>query len=165
MIATSSNNRWQSLALATVLKLNDDELPIVARMFGIAGEPRRQMSQLADQFALRAVAVTRGSSGAVLMRGGQFREQPGIGVTVRDTVGAGDSFTAALSLGLLRGEDLDQINRRAGRIAAYVCTQPGATPVLRDELSGMQRRADEADQRGSAVRMRSSGSRRSSGDR
>jgi len=56
--------------------------------------------------------------------------RPGVAVTVVDTVGAGDAFSATLVVGLLRGEELDAVHARAARVAAYVCTQPGATPVV-----------------------------------
>ena len=59
---------------------------------------------------------------------------PGSRAKVADTVGAGDAFTAAMTLGLLAGWPLDRVNRRANEIAAYVCSQPGGTPKLPDEL-------------------------------
>jgi fructokinase len=55
-------------------------------------------------------------------------------VEICDTVGAGDAFTAAMAMGLLAGWPLDEINRRANAVAAFVCTQPGATPDLPDDL-------------------------------
>jgi fructokinase len=125
----------ESLALANVLKLNDDELPILAAKCGAAGTDTEVLAQLAGRFDLKLVALTRGPKGAVLMRGGEITEAPGLPVTVKDTVGAGDAFTAALVLGLVRNDPLDQINRRACAIAAYVCSQAGATPALSDELT------------------------------
>ena len=58
----------------------------------------------------------------------------GFSVEVRDTVGAGDAFTAAMTLGLLLGHDVDRINEHACRVAAFVCSQDGAVPELPDEL-------------------------------
>jgi fructokinase len=55
-------------------------------------------------------------------------------VTVRDAVGAGDSFTAALAVGWLRGWEMPAILSAATEVAGYVCTQAGATPRLPDEL-------------------------------
>jgi fructokinase len=135
----------ESLALASVLKLNDDELPILAAMCGAAGSQVEVLAQLARQFDLQLVALTRGPRGAILLRGGEVSEAHGVPVAVKDTVGAGDAFTAALVLGLLRNDPLDEINRRACAVAAYVCSQTGATPTLPEAL----RREFQA-QRGSA---------------
>jgi fructokinase len=53
---------------------------------------------------------------------------------VCDTIGAGDSFTAALVVGRLAGRPLDEINRHANEVAAFVCSRPGGTPSLPDAL-------------------------------
>ncbi len=119
-----------SLGLANVLKLNDAELPVLAEMFAIAVD----VEALAVRFDLRAVALTRGGTGSVLWSDGIRSEHPGIATTVRDTIGAGDSFTATLTLGLLAGHPLDRINDHANRVAAYVCSQSGATPPLPPDL-------------------------------
>jgi fructokinase len=125
----------ESLALANVLKLNDDELPILARLCGLEGAEVELMQALADRYQLRVVAVTRGHQGAVLCRGKEVSEFPGVSTTVKDTVGAGDSFTAALAMGLLENHALDAINQRACRIAAYVCSQSGGTPLIPADLT------------------------------
>jgi fructokinase len=78
--------------------------------------------------------LTRGARGSLLLSNGCWSEHPGISVKVADTVGAGDSFTAAMSLGLLAGWPLDIINSRANQVAAYVASRPGATPRLADDL-------------------------------
>lgn len=118
----------QSLALANVLKVNDAELPRLAEWFGITGDVRAQIQQLASRFSLRAVALTRGGDGSLLFADGRWSEHPGVATTIADTIGAGDSFTAAMTLGLLKGWDLDRINDHANRLAAFVCSQAGATP-------------------------------------
>ena len=123
-----------SLQLANVLKLNDQELAILAGIFSLRGQTRQQLAALAQRFTLRAVALTRSAHGSVLLAGGRWSEHPGLPAKVADTVGAGDAFTAAMTLGLLARWPLDDINRRANEIAAYVCSQPGATPALPDEL-------------------------------
>ncbi len=120
----------ESLALTNVLKLNDEELPTVAALCDLSGSDVEVMQELADRFALRAVALTRGPRGAVLVRDGRLSEHPGVAAEVVDTVGAGDAFTAALALGLLDGSDLEAINRSACQLAAFVCSQSGATPRL-----------------------------------
>ncbi|WP_020473979.1 carbohydrate kinase family protein [Zavarzinella formosa] len=125
----------QSIRLADVLKLNDQELPILAGLFGISGDEREQVTGLAGRFHLKLVALTRGAGGSLLLAEERWSEHPGFPVTVRDAVGAGDSFTATLVVGWLRHHDLDDINRMANEVAAYVCTQPGATPDLPERLT------------------------------
>jgi fructokinase len=123
-----------SLRLADALKLNDEELPIVAAMCGVGGVGLEAMAGLRARYGLRLVALTRGEHGAVLLAGGAASECAAAPVRVQDTVGAGDSFTAAMALGWLRGRDPDAICRHACRVAAFVCSQAGATPTLPDEL-------------------------------
>ncbi|WP_165067609.1 carbohydrate kinase family protein [Paludisphaera rhizosphaerae] len=120
----------RSLERANVVKLNDHELATLAEMFGLIGEPRELVAALVDGFDLRVAAVTRGTAGSLLFRDGEWSDHPGIPVEVVDTIGAGDSFTAAMTVGLLAGRPLDEINGRANAVAAFVCTQPGGTPAL-----------------------------------
>ncbi len=119
-----------SLPLANVLKLNDEELPTLAALCELSGSQIEIMRQLAGRFALDVVALTRGDRGAVLLRGEEVSEHPGVATEVVDTVGAGDAFTAVLALGLLAGSDLTTINEDACKVAAFVCSQSGATPQL-----------------------------------
>ncbi len=124
----------ESLAFTDVLKLNETELPQLAAMFDLTGDERSQIRQLAERNQLRVVAYTRGGRGSLLFSEGSWSEHPGAPTKVADTIGAGDSFTAALALGLLAGWPLDEIHQRASEVAAYVCSQPGATPVLPEHL-------------------------------
>ena len=124
----------KSLAAATVLKLNDSELRVVSRMFSYSGDEPARLAELAAQFELGLVALTRGEKGSVLYSGGRWSIHPGYETRVVDTVGAGDAFAAALVVGMLEGLDLDRINERANRVASYVCSRPGATPELPGDL-------------------------------
>ncbi|QEL18019.1 carbohydrate kinase family protein [Limnoglobus roseus] len=123
-----------SLRLANVLKLNETELPRLAELFGIEGDEPSRIEQLAQQFHLQAVAFTRGGRGSLLHRDGKWSDHPGVPVKVQDTIGAGDSFTAAMTLGLLAGWELDTINQRANEIAAHVASRAGGTPPLPESL-------------------------------
>lgn len=123
-----------SLELAGVLKINDQELPEVAAMFAFHGETRDLMQRLAERFGLSVVALTRGPHGSLLWRAGEWSDHPGQAVQVVDTIGAGDAFTAAMTVGLLAGQDLAAINRHANAVAAFVCSQPGGTPALPESL-------------------------------
>ena len=129
----------QSLQRANVLKLNDDELPTLAAMFNLTGAAEDHIERLAQMFGLRLVALTRGANGSLLYQKDndevRWSDCPSRPVKVVDTVGAGDSFTAALVLGLLRKMDLDEINSIANEVARYVCSQPGATPALPVEFA------------------------------
>lgn len=124
----------ESLALANVLKLNNDELPVVAEACGIAGTQEERLKGLCDQYGLHLVAMTRGAAGAVVFHSSGISESPGFRTEVRDSVGAGDSYAATLAVGLLRGHDVSAVNEHACRVAAYVCSQSGATPPLPAEL-------------------------------
>ncbi len=126
----------ESLALANVLKLNDAELPRLAELLSLPGDERAQLQALSTRHRLRLIAYTRGSRGSLLFADGRWSEHPGITAHVVDTIGAGDSFTAAMAVGFLSGWDLDRINAQANRVAAYVCSCPGATPDLPAELRG-----------------------------
>lgn len=123
-----------SLERASALKINDAELDRCSSMLKLTGDPRARIDQLAKRYRLQLVALTRGYRGSLLYAQGRWSDHPGLKVAVRDAVGAGDAFTAALILGTLRGADLDAINRHANEVGAYVCTQPGATPRLPEKL-------------------------------
>jgi fructokinase len=119
------------LGASNVLKLNDGELSIVAGLFGFDTDaPEPAVRELMRRYPLRLVALTRGPSGSALFsRDGQTSDHPGVPLgKIADTVGAGDAFTAALVMGLLARRTLDEMNDAANRLAAFVCTQPGATP-------------------------------------
>jgi fructokinase len=125
----------QSLRLANVLKLNDGELPILAELFHLTGDVRNQLATLAKSFNLQLVALTRGPAGSLLYQAGQWSDCPSIPITIVDTIGAGDSFTAALVMGLLHKMPLDEINDLADEVARYVCSCAGATPPMPARIS------------------------------
>ena len=119
-----------SLQQTNVLKLNEAELPVLAALFGLSGSVSRQLAELARRFELKVVALTRGPQGSLLLGPGGWFDQPGLPVEVQDTVGAGDAFTAALTVGLLQGMALEVVNRLANEVARHVCSCAGATPPL-----------------------------------
>ena len=120
-----------SLQIASALKLNGEELPIVAELCGIkARAPRDQLMELMSRYQLRLAALTHGPDGALLIAAGEESECPAVPTTVVDTVGAGDAFTATLVFDFLRGLPVVEINRHANAVASFVCSQPGATSRL-----------------------------------
>ena len=88
----ADNTIIESLEIASILKLNDDELPIVAKLCGLSGADSEIMELLAQRFDLRLVALTRGAQGALLVRGEEVSDHPGVATSVVDTVGAGDAL-------------------------------------------------------------------------
>lgn len=120
----------ESLALATVLKVNDLELPRLVALFSLEGDLRSQLEQLAERWQLRAIALTRGDRGSVLLTAHEWSEHPGVSVDVKDTIGAGDAFTAAMTVGLLSGWALDDVNAHANEVAGFVASCSGGTPPL-----------------------------------
>lgn len=120
-----------SLKHANVLKLNDEELPLLIEMFDLPADEDQCLKVLKESYKLDLIIVTKGADGSRLYRSDSedsfvIPEK----TEVVDTVGAGDSFTAAVIVGLLKGDKLDEINNTANRVAAYVCTQKGATADL-----------------------------------
>lgn len=124
------------LQLSDVLKLNDEELSVVAELLRMSGSETDTLSQLTDTYALRLIVLTRGANGSRLFGQGGDSSHHGFAADVADTVGAGDAFTAAITLGLLHDRPLDAINEQANRLAAFVCSQRGATPKLPNSLTG-----------------------------
>lgn len=120
-----------SLSKATLVKLNSDELPVIVRMLELAPSSEADaLRGLCARYELRGGALTRGSRGSLLLWDGELHEEPPVQIAVADTVGAGDAFTAALVMGLLRGAPLPEVHHHASAIARHVCTQFGATPSL-----------------------------------
>ncbi len=130
----------QLLGLANVLKLNDQELPVVTQLFEIGSDEEKAIRTLIGRYSLRAVALTRGAAGSsIYPAAGPAAHQSPINVAIADTVGAGDAFTASLALGFLNRMPLADIGRHAARVAAYVCSQHGATPAIPSDLKMLQR--------------------------
>jgi fructokinase len=125
----------ESLDIADVVKLNHEELPVVAQMFEIKNQkPVQAAREMISRFDLELVCVTRGAGGSVLVTKNELSENAGLNVAVADTIGAGDAFTAALVSGLLRGWNLDKINEFANKVGAFVASQTGAMPGFPEEF-------------------------------
>lgn len=124
-----------SLQQANILKINTEELKIVAELLQLKGNEQQLLQSICTRFKLRLGILTRGSKGSLLIGSKSMHLHPGKAVQVIDTVGAGDAFTAAVAIGLLKQFDLDYINDCANRVAAFVCSHKGATPTLNQKLS------------------------------
>ena len=122
-----------SLEHADILKLNDEEVPIVARLLGLEGDMEAVCRQVLTDYSLRAVILTRGADGCLIYheKGSVFH--PSACIKVADTVGAGDSFTAGFVSALLAGRSHLEAVALATRVAAFVCSHHGAMPTLPSE--------------------------------
>lgn len=119
----------KSLRTANLVKLNAEELSAAAGMLGLAGRDRKELCErLISTFGLRLVAVTDGERGSLLVSRDSAAEHPGYSVRVKDTIGCGDAFTAALAHCLIRGAPLEEAGEVANRMGAWVATCDGATP-------------------------------------
>lgn len=120
----------ESIGQASILKLSDDELDEACAACGLQsnGAPEKQLELLRKLQDLDLVIMTCGAKGAMLVSPGETIVQPGIPTTVRDTVGAGDSFAAAFLYSLLSGESHANCLYHATSLAAKVCSSLGAVP-------------------------------------
>ena len=123
----------QSLQSSNVLKLYEEELPVVKDLLGLRSEKEEiQIRELLEVYSLRMVALTRGAEGSMLVTPDDLSYLRTPEVQVKDTVGAGDAFTAVMSTGLAKGQTLQELHQRAVDISAFVCTREGAMPDYRE---------------------------------
>lgn len=123
-----------SLFKSDILKLNDGELDVLTPMLALSGTDMEKLSMLKSRYHLQLVALTRGEKGSVLMTPSEYSELEAPSVMIADTVGAGDAFTAALTIGWLKKEPLRSIHQLASQLAAWVCSQPGAMPPVQGKF-------------------------------
>ncbi len=124
-----------SLLRADILKLNEDELPVVASLFGISGDVPAVISSLLERFALREIIFTEGAvQSSVYDASGLVSLISTPKVEVIDTVGAGDSFTATYIMGRLSGLGVAAAHSKAVAVSAWTCTQSGAINPLPENL-------------------------------
>ncbi len=124
----------ESVKRANVVKLNHEELPRVRQLLAIdSSEGIAFCREMLQKFDLQLVCVTRGANGSLLCDRSNADEHPGFLVHIKDTVGAGDAFTAALVHELLRGASLPQMNDLANRLGAWVASCSGAMPPVPEQ--------------------------------
>ncbi len=120
----------ESLKLSSIAKLNDEELPILIDLLGYQNKKSEEelCRLLIEKYGLALVSLTKGESGSLLLNEREMVRHPGCRVTVVDTVGAGDAFTAALAIQYLKGSSLERISEAANKLGSWVASQAGATP-------------------------------------
>jgi len=122
----------ESLQMANMMKINDEEVIKIAALFDWNGEEQDICKRLLDEYNLNILILTKGTEGSFVFTARQTSYQPTPKVHVADTVGAGDSFTAAFVAAYLHGERIEDAHQLAVEVSAYVCLQHGAMPKLAD---------------------------------
>jgi len=125
-----------SFRLCNILKINDEELVVVNRMFGYDGLDMRQTcEQIVKDYSLKMLVLTCGTNGSYVFTDDgltSFQDTPK--VEVADTVGAGDSFTGSFCGCIINGKPVQEAHKTAVKVSAFVCTQNGAMPIVPEEL-------------------------------
>lgn len=121
-----------SLTKCNILKINDEELVTLSHLFGYQGiDMNETCRRLLEDYNLKILILTCGTNGSyVFIPDGSVSFQPTPKVEVKDTVGAGDSFTAAFIASILKGRSIREAHEQAVKTSAFVCTQHGAMPAL-----------------------------------
>lgn len=124
-----------SLQKANVLKINDDELLIIQRMFGYIDITQENTCRLIMRdYQLDMLILTCGDKGSYIFTKDEMSYLSTNDIKVVDTVGAGDSFTASFIASMLKGKTIHEAHRIAVNVSAFVCTQKGATPIIPNNL-------------------------------
>ena len=127
----------ESLKRCNILKINDEELVLIGRMFGYPGlDIENKCWLILGKYNLDMLVLTCGTNGSYVFTPGQMSFQETPKVEVADTVGAGDSFTGSFVGSILNGKPVPEAHKTAVQVSAFVCTQNGAMPVVPDRLKG-----------------------------
>lgn len=118
----------ESLRVADILKINDEEIVVVSELLGLSASAEQACRELIGRYGLRLVILTKGADGSEVIAPDAEYSVACPKVKIADTVGAGDSFTAAFVQAYLRGESLEDCHNLANRISAFVCSRNGAMP-------------------------------------
>lgn len=125
----------ESMKRCNMLKINDEELVLIGRMFGYAGlDMENKCWLILGKYNLDMLVLTCGVNGSYVFTPGSMSYQETPRVEVADTVGAGDSFTAAFCAAILQGKSIAEAHKLAVDVSAYVCTQNGAMPEIPSSL-------------------------------
>ena len=127
----------ESLKRCNILKINDEELVLIGRMFGYPGlDIENKCWLILGKYNLDMLVLTCGTNGSYVFTPGQMSFQETPKVEVADTVGAGDSFTGSFVGSILNGKPVPEAHKTAVQVSAFVCTQNGAMPVVPERLKG-----------------------------
>ena len=131
----TSNVIRDSLEHCNILKINEEEIMLVSRMFNYDSSNIENVCRtIMEDFSLEMVILTCGTKGSYIFTKGGVSFMPTPKVNVADTVGAGDSFTGSFCAAILRGLPVAEAHKKAVEVSAYVCTQNGAMPEIPESM-------------------------------
>jgi fructokinase len=126
----------ESLKRCNILKINDEELVVLNRMYSYDGlDMRSSCEKILNDYHLKMLVLTCGTNGSYVFTDDgltSFQDTPK--VEVADTVGAGDSFTGSFCASVINGKPVQEAHKKAVEVSAFVCTQNGAMPTLPERL-------------------------------
>ena len=126
----------ESLKRCNVLKINDEELVAIGRLFGYPGlDIENKCWLILGKYNLDMLVLTCGVNGSYVFAPGFYSFQETPKVQVADTVGAGDSFTGTFCASILKGKSIAEAHKLAVEVSAYVCTQSGAMPMIPEAMT------------------------------
>lgn len=131
----------ESLKLADILKLNTGELEVLSKMHQINQKySEKDLCRfLIDRYGLNLMCLTKGEEGSLIINENSYHESPAFPYEVVDRVGAGDSFTAAMIIQYLKGSALSDISEYANKLASWVTSKKGGTPVYDSEIKNIMK--------------------------
>lgn len=118
------------LSHSDFVKMNEEELELIANWYGSEDSREQQMHMLADKLGIKTICVTLGAEGAMLLDEGTIYKNSGFEITVADTIGSGDSFLAAFLSQRLKNINAQESLQYACAVGAYVASQVSATPSI-----------------------------------
>lgn len=128
----------ESFRSCDILKINDEELVVISRLFDIPGLGLDEKCWfIYKQYGLKMLILTCGTNGSYVFYEGGMSYQVTPKVVVADTVGAGDSFTGSFIGSILQGKSVPVAHETAVKVSAFVCTQAGAMPIVPSELKAL----------------------------
>ena len=125
----------ESLRRCNILKINDEELETLTLLHDYPNaSPTERCRAILEEYNLMILVLTCGVNGSYVFTPGHVSFQPTPNVEVADTVGAGDSFTAAFISSIIKGLPVEEAHKKAVKVSAFVCSRNGAMPTLPADL-------------------------------
>ncbi len=122
------------IRLSDILKLNNDELEVISKIYKLNGNRIVRCRELIRKFELNMIVLTIGSEGSLIITAEDYSQSVPVVTKIEDTIGAGDSFSAAIVIGLLHNVEIHELNAFANEVSSHVCSQKGGTPILPENL-------------------------------